>query len=139
VDRSSIKAQRMTDSKTTVRQLRDLVADFVAERAWEKFHDPKNLSMSIAIEAAELMEHFQWARSDEVDGVLRDQKTRDEIREEIADIACFLLALANALDLDLAAAVQSKMARNREKYPADQFRGRYYKPSRGDEPPPAGS
>ena len=59
----------MIDDTTTVAQLRQQVARFVAEREWGKYHDPKNLSMAIAIEAAELMEHFQWARNEELPGV----------------------------------------------------------------------
>jgi len=118
----------MHDDTTTLRQLRNLVAGFVAERAWERFHDPKNLSMALAVEAAELMEHFQWARSEEVAGLLRDEERRAGVREEIADVACFLLALCNTLDLDLSAAVEDKMRRNRAKYPPEQFHGRYYRP-----------
>ncbi len=118
----------MTDETTTVTELRRLVASFIAERAWEKYHDPKNLSMAIAIEAAELMEHFQWVRNDELPTLLRDERLREEIGEEIADITCFVLSLANVLTLDLAAAVERKIAKNAAKYPAETFRGRYFRP-----------
>ena len=120
----------MTDETTTVAQLRRLMAGFVAEREWEKYHDPKNLSMSVAIEAAELMEHFQWVRSDELPELLADPQRRKEIADEIADITCFVLSLANALGLDLSAAVERKTAKNADKYPVETFRGRYYKPGR---------
>ncbi len=119
----------MSDETMTIAQLRRMLADFVAEREWEKYHDPKNLSMAIAIETAELMEHFQWVRNEELPELLRDEGRRAEIADEVADIACFLLALANALDLDLSDAVRDKMKRNAAKYPADVFRGRYYKPA----------
>lgn len=118
----------MTDATTTIFTLRELMREFVAQRQWERFHDPKNLSMSIAIEAAELMEHFQWARSEDVPTVVGDPAIRGEILDEIADIQCFLLALSNALNIDLSAAVARKMEKNRAKYPAEQFRGRYEKP-----------
>jgi dCTP diphosphatase len=118
----------MPDQTVTVAELRNLVTDFVAERQWQKYHDPKNLAMSIAIEAAELMEHFQWVRSDEVPAVLANPQARAEVIDEIADVACYLLSLANALDLDLSTAVTAKLAKNAAKYPADRFRGRYYKP-----------
>lgn len=118
----------MRDEDTTLKRLREMVIEFVAEREWERFHDPKNLSMAIAIEAAELMEHFQWVRSEDIPELLKDQKLWAEVRDEVADIVCFVLALANALDLDLSAALEQKMAKNRAKYPADDFRGRYYKP-----------
>lgn len=116
------------DERTTVADLKRLVAEFVAQRKWEKFHDAKNLSMAISIEAAELMEHFQWARSDELDALLTDAAKRQEVTDEIADIACFLVSLASTLGVDLAAAMADKMVRNRQKYPADRFQGNWHKP-----------
>ena len=118
----------MRDSETTLQQLRQLVDGFVAERQWHKFHDPKNLSMSIAIEAAELMEHFQWTRSEDLPDLLANEMVVSEIRDELADVLCFSLALANVVGFDLAAAVEQKMIKNRAKYPAEEFRGRYFKP-----------
>ena len=118
----------MADDTTTVARLRRLLADFVAEREWEKYHDPKNLSMAIAIETAELMEHFQWVRNEELPELLADEQRRGEIVEEVADITCFLLSLANALELDLSSAVEQKLLKNAAKYPADVFRGRYSRP-----------
>ena len=122
----------MPDESTTLAQLRRLMADFVAERDWEIYHDAKNLSMAIAIEAAELMECFQWVRNDELPALLRDKPLREKIGEEIADTMCFVLALANALELDLSSAVERKIERNAAKYPVETYRGRYFKP--GAEP-----
>ncbi|MBN2447309.1 MAG: nucleotide pyrophosphohydrolase [Phycisphaerae bacterium] len=119
----------MPDDKTTVAELRRLLADFVAEREWAIYHDPKNLSMSIAIEAAELMEHFQWVKNAELPALLQDAGRRADVVDELADVTCYVLALANVLDVDLAEAVRAKMKRNAAKYPAEQFRGRYYKPA----------
>ncbi|MFO0840538.1 MAG: nucleotide pyrophosphohydrolase [Phycisphaerae bacterium] len=121
----------MPDPSTTVSELRELVAAFVAERQWQVFHNAKNLSMAIAIEAAELMEHFQWARPDELEAICSQPPTRDEIRDEIADILCFSLALANVMNLDLSDAIRQKMTKNIAKYPAEAFRGRYFKPKGG--------
>jgi NTP pyrophosphatase (non-canonical NTP hydrolase) len=118
----------MTDGATTVRALRELVASFVAEREWGVFHDAKNLSMALTIEAAELMEHFQWLRSEQVPDAASDPAAREAICDELADVMCFTLALANVLNVDLAAEVERKMAKNRAKYPAAEFRGRYEKP-----------
>jgi dCTP diphosphatase len=120
----------MPDNATTVADLRKLVADFVAEREWQRYHDAKNLSMSIAIETAELMEHFQWTRTDELPEVLADSARRAEIVDEVADIACYLLSLANALEIDLSSAVRAKITKNCAKYPADKFRGHYSRPAR---------
>lgn len=115
----------MDDKTTTVAELKQLVADFVAERDWQQFHDPKNLSMSIAIEAAELMEHFQWVRSEELDAIRSEGHDHDEVAAELADVLAFAVSLANALDIDIADAMQRKMVRNAEKYPAERFKGRY--------------
>lgn len=122
---SAIRACTLKDDQTTVAELTALVARFVAERDWEQFHDPKNLSASIAIEAAELMEHFQWLRSDELNEIANDPKAIGEIREEVADILAYLLSFASRMKIDLSSALADKMARNAVKYPADQFRGKF--------------
>ena len=115
----------MNDDVTTVRQLRHLVAAFVDERDWRQFHSPKNLSMSLAIEAAELMEHFQWIGLDESRAVGADAEKRHAVAEELADVLCYAFALANELEIDVASAVAEKMKKNAIKYPATEFRGRY--------------
>jgi len=115
----------VTDQETTLAQLRGAVADFVRARDWEQFHDPKNLAMSIAIEAAELMELFQWHRSDQLPETLGESPLRRRIQEELADVTCFVLSFANALDMDLSSAVQEKLAKNARKYPVEQYRGRF--------------
>jgi dCTP diphosphatase len=115
----------MADRETTVAQMREWMEAFVAERDWHSYHDPKNLSMSIAIEAAELMEHFQWTRSADLSKLLENEAKRSEIRDEMADIACYLLSMANALGMDLSDAVRDKLVKNAAKYPAEKFRGRY--------------
>jgi len=119
-----------TDRTATLGALRRQMAEFVAERDWQKYHRPKNLAMSLAIEAAELMEHFQWLDHDQADALLRDPAARQEVCDEMADILSFLLSLANTAGIDLAAAFESKLAANREKYPADEVRGHYRRPGR---------
>lgn len=104
------------DSTTTVAELRAVVQTFVDERNWRKFHNAKNLSMSLAIEAAELMEHFQWLTTDEV--VAGEQQDFAEIADELADVTSYALALANVLQIDLSQALRNKMVKNRLKYPA---------------------
>ena len=118
----------MSDSTTTLVDLKTLVRRFVEERDWRQFHSPKNLSMSLAIEAAELMEHFQWIDAAESRRLGEDPEKLAPVREEIADCCCYLLALANELKLDLAAAVRDKMVKNAAKYPAELSRGRYDPP-----------
>ncbi|MBK9127540.1 MAG: nucleotide pyrophosphohydrolase [Phycisphaerales bacterium] len=123
-------ARTVPDDRDTLAALRERVRQFVAEREWQRFHDAKNLSMSLAIEAAELMEHFQWVRSDELPALLDDPARRAEIRDELADVACYLLALANTLELDLSDAIIDKLRKNALKYPAEKFKGWYERPSR---------
>ena len=115
----------MNDRTTTVAELTALMRAFGAERKWAQFHDPKNLSASIAIEAAELMEHFQWLRTDELAGVRDDAKAMAEIREEVADIMAYLLSFAHTLGIDVSSSLEEKMKKNAAKYPAEKFRGRF--------------
>jgi dCTP diphosphatase len=113
------------DRDTTVWQLRQEMAQFVAERDWDQFHDPKNLTMSIAIEAAELMEHFQWLTSQEACDVLRVPEDMARISGELADIISFALSFANRCGIDVTQALRRKMAANRDKYPIDRFKGKF--------------
>jgi len=114
-----------SDGTTTVAELRKLIADFVAERDWSQFHSPKNVSMALAIEAAELMEHFQWLTTEASRELANDPKRLAEVGEELADVIGYSFALANELGLDVSSAIQAKMVKNAQKYPADDFRGRY--------------
>jgi NTP pyrophosphatase (non-canonical NTP hydrolase) len=102
-------------------RLRDLVRVFVDERDWDQFHTPKNLSAALAVEAAELLEHFQWLRDGRADELGPDKLA--QVRHEMADVLVYLVRIADKLDVDLMAAVQEKMVLNRAKYPADLVRG----------------
>ena len=115
----------MSDERTTVDELRKRVEQFVAERHWHAFHTPKNLAMALAIEAAELMEHFQWLTPEESRAVAQDADKRAAAGEELADVICYALAMANELGLDVSDALRDKMVKNVAKYPADEFRGRW--------------
>lgn len=115
----------MTDAETTLAQLRRLVAQFVGRRDWRQFHSPKNLAMSLAIEVAEVMEHFQWLTVEQSHQVKHDRAKLRAVTEELADVLCYLLAMANVLEIDLADAVARKMSLNEAKYPAEEYRGRF--------------
>jgi NTP pyrophosphatase (non-canonical NTP hydrolase) len=115
----------MSDSTTTVAALREAWARFVSEREWGQFHSPKNLVMALAVEAAELMEHFLWIDNDTSRAVAREPATRELVADELADVTGVVLALCNALDLDLSEAIANKMAKNVLKYPVEKSRGRY--------------
>lgn len=115
----------MADDRMTLQELKQRMASFVRERDWEQFHTPKNLSMSIAIEAAELMEHFQWLTVEQSRTLAPEALA--EIGEELADIVIYSLSMANALKLDLADTVQAKMEKNIRKYPSERVRGKAHK------------
>ena len=115
----------MSDADTKIETLREAMRNFVAERDWQQFHTPKNLAMSLAIEAAELMEHFQWLDNAESAQVGKDPATLAAVGDELADVLCYALSLANALDIDVSHAVLNKLKKNSLKYPAERFRGRY--------------
>src|ERR1700757_1615209 len=109
----------MPDDTTTVAALKDAMRRFVAERKWEPFHSPKNLSMGAAVEAAELMEHFLWVDNNASREVIQDAQEMGAIADEMADVACYLLALSNTLGIDLSEAILAKLAKNASKYPAE--------------------
>lgn len=115
----------MNDATTPVGELKKWIQDFVDERDWNQFHSPKNLVMALSIEVAELMEHFQWISPQASREIADDHERFQGVREEIADVLCYVLALANELDIDLVTAVSDKMRTNEKKYPADEYRGRY--------------
>lgn len=108
----------MNDVATTIQDLRAEVHQFNDDRDWHRFHTPKNVAASIVIEAAELLERFQWT-----DEPAPDQLPR--LVEELADVVIYCLTLSNVLDIDLSQAVRQKLARNNARYPADEYRGRF--------------
>lgn len=112
-----LAALSAADNDTTVAELRGRLKKFVADRSWEQFHSPKNLAMSLSIEAAELMEHFQWITTDASRTLHQEPGAWQKVREELADVLCYTLALANELEIDLSAAFHDKMVQNGVKYP----------------------
>lgn len=105
----------LSDAKCTVEQLKALVEEFVSQRNWHHFHNAKNLSMALSIEAAELMEHFQWLTTEQVEA--RTAYDPQQVAEELADVISYALAMANTLKIDVASALEQKMVKNRLKYP----------------------
>lgn len=101
--------------------LRERIAEFAAERDWEKFQSPKNLAMAMSVEASEVLEHFQWLTESESFELDADRKR--DVGHELADVMAYLVRLADQLDLDLEQAVAEKMKINAEKYPAERVRG----------------
>jgi NTP pyrophosphatase (non-canonical NTP hydrolase) len=113
--------------------LDDLAAElrrFAADRDWERFHTPKNLAISLAVEVGELLEHVQWGSDEEIAELARSPEGRAAIAEELADVCIYLVRLADVLGVDLLAAARSKIAANAARYPADEVRGSAEKRSR---------
>lgn len=111
------------DEVTTIADLKQLVQTFVDQRDWQPFHNPKNLVMSLSIEVAELMEHFQWLTPLESDAAVQDPATRQEIADEMADCLAYLVSLSSRLQVDLSTALSEKMVKNAAKYPVETSRG----------------
>jgi len=118
---------KLEDNSCNIEELRKIMVKFIEERKWEKFHNPKNISMSIAIEAAELMELFQWSNFEDIEKFKDDEKIMENIRDEVADIFMYILSFTNSMNIDLSKAVVDKMKKNCLKYPASKFQGNYEK------------
>ncbi|MBV6425020.1 MAG: hypothetical protein NAOJABEB_02834 [Steroidobacteraceae bacterium] len=103
----------MTTGKDSLLELRDALRHFAAERDWDQFHSPRNLAAALSVEAAELLEHYQWGEA----------ANPEQVREEAADVLLYLIRLADKLDIDLAAAARDKIALNAQKYPVEKARG----------------
>jgi dCTP diphosphatase len=114
----------LADSATTISELKQRLVAFVRERDWEQFHSPKNLSMALAAEAGELMEHFLWATAEQSKAVAAEPGKRAKIADELADVVIYALEFANTTGLDVSAAIEAKMAANAKKYPVEKARGR---------------
>ena len=93
---------------------------FVAERKWHAFHNPKNLAMALGIETGELMEHFQWLTLEEAAEVKNDPAKKHDAGEELADCLAYVISIANAMEIDLSSTLAKKMIRNAEKYPVGE-------------------
>ena len=107
------------DQHTTLEELKEAVLNFVQERDWERFHSPKNLSMALAAEAGELMEHFLWDSAEDSHG----RAGAEAVADELADIVIYAIEFANITGIDLSSAINAKMAKNAEKYPVEKARG----------------
>ena len=106
---------------TSMEQLAAAVKEFGRERDWHQYHDPKNLTAALIVEAAELLEPFQWLTPEE--SLNLPAPKREAVRQEMADVLIYLVSLANCLDIDLLRAAEDKLAINAAKYPVEKARG----------------
>jgi NTP pyrophosphatase (non-canonical NTP hydrolase) len=114
----------MSDT-SEIRRITEKIRKFRDERDWKQFHNHKDVALSLVLEAAEVLEHFQWKKPEEVDS--HAAACKDEIADELADVAIYLLELADNLEIDLSKAIDSKMRKNALKYPVEKARGRHTK------------
>jgi len=105
-----------------IREIQKQLANFADARDWEQFHNPKNLSMALSVEASELVEIFQWLTSEQAKDIMNTGEN-EHVKEEIADVMIYLLRLADKLDIDLESAVTSKISQNGKKYPINLSKG----------------
>jgi len=115
----------MPDGATTLGELKAAVKRFNDERAWEPYHTPKNLVMGLAVETAELMEHFLWVEGPASREMTQNPDRREAIADELADVTCHLLNLSMALGIDISDALTAKLVKNARKYPVEQYRGKF--------------
>ena len=115
----------MRKEKQSIKQLKDKLTSFTKERDWDQFHSPKNLSMALAVETVELMEHFQWLTDKQ--SQITDNERLQNIKDEIGDVLIYLVRLSDKLDIDLLQAAFEKLEKNNKKYPADVVRGKSLK------------
>lgn len=113
----------MKDEVTTLAELKAAVLEFVRERDWERFHSPKNLSMALSAEAAELMEHFLWDSPE----ASVDRARTEAVADELADIVVYAMEFANMTGIDLSRAIEQKLLKNAAKYPVEKARGKALK------------
>jgi len=117
----------VNDDKTPISFLKSLVRKFRDERGWKKYHNPKDLAISISIEANELLELFQWLSKKEIKNKLKDPKFLERVKEELADVIIYCLNFSDILDIDISSSVVEKIRKNERKYPVSKFKNVYYK------------
>jgi NTP pyrophosphatase (non-canonical NTP hydrolase) len=120
---SEEQEQQERDEYVDFDSLREKVRHFVRERDWEKYHNPKDIAISIAVEAGELLEIFQWMQPDEVAKIKENGQSMERIKEELADVINHCISLADNLDLDIPTLVIEKLKKVEKKYPKDKYKG----------------
>jgi dCTP diphosphatase len=116
-----------SDENTTIGELKREVKKFSGEREWLKYHNPKDLAISISIEASELLEHFQWLTDEEIERCLSNPRDFNEMKSELADVVNYSLALSNRLGIDISTCLLDKIKDNERKYPVSKVKGNYKK------------
>ena len=111
------------DEERKIHELKELIKKFCEERDWDQFHNAKDLAIALSIEASELLEIFRWKSQEEVKNLFKNEKKKEDIEDEMADILYFLIRMAQMYDLDLSEALDRKMEKNEKKYPVEKAKG----------------
>jgi len=106
-----------------IKELQGKVIQFRDRRDWAQYHNPKDLAISISLEASELLEIFQWKNADEVEGIMRDENSRKRVQEELGDIFIYALNMSHAFGFDPSEVILNKLRINEEKYPVEKSKG----------------
>jgi len=120
----------LSDTTATIALLKKRIQKFVEDREWGKYHNSKDLAISIAVEASELLELFQWVREKDIEALLKDASKFTMLEDELADIIILCLNLANVTGIDVSRAVMNKIEKNEARYPVELVKGKYEKYTR---------
>jgi len=125
MSQKNLDSSILESNQQSLSELQAVIRRFCDDRDWDQFHNPKDLSISLALEAAEVLEHFQWKDKDEM--AKHSIENKDAIAEELADVFYWVLLISNKLDINLVGAFQDKMKKNENKYPIDKAKGSHKK------------
>ena len=115
------------DDNVNFEEIKKLVKDFSDKRNWKKYHHPKELAISLLLEASELLEIFQWKEKENIEQIKQNEEMLNDIKREIADVIIYSVNLANQLDIDLSESIYEKIEENNRKYPIEKAKGRHVK------------
>ena len=113
----------MKDEERKIHELKELIKKFCEDRDWDQFHNAKDLAIALSIEASELLEIFRWKSPEEVEELFKNEKKKEDIEDEMADVLYFLIRMAQRYDIDLSEAIDKKMEKNDKKYPVNKAKG----------------
>jgi len=113
----------MKDEERKIHELKELIKKFCEDRDWDQFHNAKDLAIALSIEASELLEIFRWKSPEEVEELFKNEKKKEDIEDEMADVLYFLIRMAQRYDIDLSEAIDKKMEKNNNKYPVNKAKG----------------
>ncbi|AMM53477.1 nucleotide pyrophosphohydrolase [Pyrococcus kukulkanii] len=111
----------------SIKELTEKIVEFRDKREWKKYHTPKNLAISLVVEVGELFEHFQWKSDEELLQDIKIPEKKEQIADELADVAIYIFLLANELNVNLGEAILRKLMKNEKRYPVELVRGEYKK------------